>query len=137
MTDLGSLKVPGPTEIQLTAPFWAAVAEGQLIIQLCGDCGKYVFYPREICPHCWADALTWTPASGRATLKSWSRIHKPGHPGWIAAAPYVVGIVALAEGPTMLSHILATHPKVADALRFAPTNIGGRILPCFALDDEI
>ena len=132
MTGLAALKVPGPTQIALTAPFWAAAADGRLTIQHCDQCGQHVFYPREICPHCWADALRWIDASGRATLKSWSRIHKPGHPGWIAAAPYVVGIVSLQEGPTMLSHILSDAPVVGDALVMRPTMIGGRVLPCFA-----
>ncbi|MGT2466795.1 OB-fold domain-containing protein [Mesorhizobium atlanticum] len=38
-------------------------------------------------------------------------MHKPGHPGWLPAAPYVVGLIELAEGPTMLSLILpGTQP---------------------------
>ncbi|MCE8470816.1 OB-fold domain-containing protein, partial [Rhodovulum sulfidophilum] len=58
-------------------------------------------------------------------------IWKPGHPGWIPAAPYVVGLVELAEGPTMLSHILGKAPEIGMDLTLAPTNTGGRVLPCF------
>lgn len=134
MTDLAHLKVPGPTIILLTAPFWDAAAEGRLLIQHCGACDQAVFYPREICPHCWADALSWTGATGEAHLKSFSIIHKPGHPGWLPAAPYVVGLVTLVEGPTMLSYILCDAPKVGMGLELAPTNIGGRILPAFQPD---
>ena len=132
--DLASLSVPGPTSNALTAPFWQSAEAGRLTIQQCGSCDKWVFYPRAICPHCWADALEWQMASGKGRLKSFSVIWKPGHPGWIAATPYVVGLVELAEGPTMLSHILVPADGVAvgDPLHFAPTNIGGRILPCFA-----
>ncbi|MCE8439165.1 Zn-ribbon domain-containing OB-fold protein [Rhodovulum sulfidophilum] len=131
MTDLSTLKVPGPTVIALTAPFWEAAAEGRLVIQRCGACGDAVFYPREICPHCWADALSWEEASGAGRLKTFSTIWKPGHPGWIPAAPYVVGLVELAEGPTMLSHILGKAPEIGMDLTLAPTNTGGRVLPCF------
>ncbi len=132
MTALSDLKIPGPTVIALTKPFWDGAAAGRLMIQRCGACGQAVFYPRAICPHCWSDRLGWEQASGEARLKSFSDIHKPGHPGWAPVAPYVVGLVELAEGVTMLSLILADGPvPVGTPLRFAPTDIGGRVLPAF------
>ena len=133
MTDLSNLKVPGPTMIPLTEPYWDAAANGHLIIQHCGSCNQHVFYPREICPHCWADALSWVPASGKGRLKSFSIIHRPGHPGWAEVTPYTVGLVELAEGPTMLSHILGDAPEIGQPLTFTPTNVGGRILPFFRI----
>ncbi|TPJ36996.1 zinc ribbon domain-containing protein [Mesorhizobium sp. B2-8-3] len=131
--DLNTLKTAGPTITALTKPFWDAAAEGRLTIQHCEDCGKAVFYPRPICPHCWGGRLVWKDASGRGRLKSFSEVHKPGHPGWLPAAPYVVGLVELAEGPTILSFILpGTRPRQVGAmLRLAPTAIGGRVLPAF------
>lgn len=136
MTGLSKLKVPGPTTIPLTEPFWNAAAKSEFIIQHCTSCDRHVFYPREICPHCWANALHWVPASGNGRLKSFSVIHRPGHPGWAAVTPYTVGLVELAEGPTMLSHILGDDPAVGQALTFAPTNIGGRVLPCFQITKQ-
>ncbi|GAB1381473.1 Zn-ribbon domain-containing OB-fold protein [Pararhodobacter aggregans] len=131
MTDLSTLKVPGPTAIALTQPFWDAAAEGRLVIPHCRACDQSFFYPREICPHCWADAWDWRQASGQGRLTSFSRVWKPGHPGWAPAAPYAVGLVALADGPVMLSHILSPEPAVGMALTLAPTDIGGRVLPAF------
>jgi uncharacterized OB-fold protein len=138
MIDLAQLKVPGPIDNELTKPFWQAASKGLFIIQCCSQCNSFVFYPRGRCPHCWADALVWTQASGKGSLKSYSVVHKPGHPGWLPAAPYIVGLVQLEEGPTMLSHILLTHnktPKVGDALHFQSQSIGERILPCFKTND--
>ncbi|MCB1883094.1 MAG: OB-fold domain-containing protein [Geminicoccaceae bacterium] len=137
MTDaLAGLEVPGPTVTPLTEPFWAEAGAGGLSIQRCGSCGRAVFYPRAICPHCWGDALRWEAASGQGRLKSFSTVRKPGHPGWLPAAPYTVGLVELAEGPVMLSLILpGPRPvRVGDALVLAPTDIGGRVLPVFRLD---
>lgn len=133
MTDLSELKTPGPTIVALTEPFWQGAEEGRLMIQRCLGCGRAVFYPRAICPHCWSDDLAWEQASGRGRLKSFSEVHKPGHAGWLPVAPYLVGLVELEEGPTMLSHILAADrpPKVGDPLVMEPTNIGGRILSAF------
>lgn len=138
MIDLADLKVPGPTVIPLTEQFWKAAEEGRLDIQHCGACGKHVFYPRPICPHCWADALTWVTVCGDARLISFSEICKPGHPGWIPVSPYIVGLAQLDEGPVMLSHIL-TNDRIAtvgDRLRFSPTRVGDRILPIFKLTDQ-
>ena len=131
--DLNALKTPGPTITALTQPFWDAVTQGRLKIQHCEDCAKAVFYPRPMCPHCWSKRLVWKEASGRGQLKSFSQVHKPGHPGWLPVAPYVVGLVELAEGPTMLSFILPgmRSPGVGNALLLAPTAIGGRVLPAF------
>ncbi|RAZ92590.1 hypothetical protein DPM33_01445 [Mesorhizobium hawassense] len=131
--DLNTLKTPGPTITALTKPFWDAAAEGRLTIQRCKDCSTAVFYPRPICPYCWSKRLAWHDASGKGRLKSFSEVHKPGNPGWLPAAPYVVGLVELAEGPTMLSFILpgTRSLQVGAMLRLAPTAIGGRVLPAF------
>lgn len=133
MTDLSKLEVPGPTVTQLTKPFWDAIADGVFLIQKCASCGTHVFYPRPICPHCWQDALEWTEASGQGHIKSFSEIWKPGHAGWVPATPYLVGLVELAEGPTVMSHVVAKDNdiSVGDRVVFEPSNIGGRMLPIF------
>lgn len=134
MIDYSTLDVPGPTITELSRPFWNAVEDGHLQIQFCTACSKAVFYPRPICPHCWADALTWRTASGNGRLTSYTTIWKPGHPGWLPVAPYHVGLVQLEEGPTMLSHILAEGGtlRVGDDVTFRPTRTGKHMLPFFA-----
>ncbi|WP_010677616.1 Zn-ribbon domain-containing OB-fold protein [Bacillus timonensis] len=101
-----NLTVPGPTVTPFTKPFWDAVARQEFILQKCKDCGEWVFYPRSHCPHCLSNQLEWTPASGKGKLKTWSIVHRPGHPAWAAVAPYALGVVELEEGPTMLTHLL-------------------------------
>ncbi|MEM9755683.1 MAG: zinc ribbon domain-containing protein, partial [Pseudomonadota bacterium] len=131
------LQVAGPIYEPLNAHFWEAAEQGILKIQRCLDCDRHIFYPRPICPFCWSDALTWVVASGRGWLKSYSEIFKPGHQGWIPATPYLVGLVTLEEGPTLMSHIIAPDNAVAigDRLSFAATRIGTHTLPCFRKDD--
>jgi len=132
--DLDLLKTPGPTITALTAPFWDAAEQGRLLIQNCDDCAKAIFYPRNICPHCWSDRLSWKEATGRGRLKSYSIVHKPGHPGWLPITPYPVGLVELEEGPTMLTFIVRQPDKelaVGNEVEMAPTRIGGRTLPAF------
>lgn len=139
MTDqletLAGLEVPGPTVTERTEPFWKSAEEGTLLIQRCASCGHVIMYPRSHCPVCWSDDLSWIEAKGTGRLKSFSEIHKPGHHGWTAAAPYTVILVQLDEGPTMLSHLVGKQDDTAvgDKLRLRPTNVGGRVLPCFEI----
>lgn len=130
---LAELDVPGPTTTALTEPFWDAAANGTLVIQECQACGTVIFYPRNICTKCWSSDLDWVRASGGGRLKSFSQVHRPGHPGWSKVAPYFVILVELDEGPTMLSHLVGETDGIAvgDRLQFRPVNIGGRTLPCF------
>ena len=135
MIDYSSLQVPGPTITDLSSPFWNGAQDSQLMLQLCDTCHQHVFYPRPLCPHCWCGKLDWVPACGQGSLKSFSQIWKPGHPGWIPVAPYYVGLVPLKEGPTILSHILTGSdlPRVGDPLVLAPTEVSGRVLPFFEI----
>ena len=132
MDRLASLSVPGPRAIPLTEPFWQRAKTGVLTTQICGACGRHVFYPRGRCPHCWSDKLSWVQVSGAARVKSFSQVWKPGNESWIPATPYVVALVTLDEGPTMLTTLLCDDlPNIGDPVQFVPINVGGRILPCF------
>jgi uncharacterized OB-fold protein len=136
MTGFSGLQVPGPTVTALTASFWAAAQEGRLLIQHCEACDRSIFYPRQICPHCWSNRLEWRDTSGRGQLRTFSRVHRPGHPAWVEVAPYVIGLVELAEGPTMLSVIIEGNAEayVGAPLTIAPTMLGERRMPFFAVE---
>jgi uncharacterized OB-fold protein len=101
---------PQPVEDDESAPFWAACREGRLLLQRCGACGKAVFYPRSICPHCHADALGPETGSGRGTIHSWTVSRRPAGPGWADEVPYVVALVDLEEGPRLLGVVEVDDP---------------------------
>jgi len=68
-------------------------------------------------------------------VKSFSVIYRPGHPGWAAAAPYVVALIELEEGPTMLSTLVdsaldSVRVGMRVAVRFV--QVGKFALPMFA-----
>lgn len=135
MNDFDQLSVPGPTVTSTSERFWEAVDRGSFEIQQCDDCGAWIFYPRVLCPSCWSENLTWREASGRGTLRTYSTVERPGHPGWAPAAPYVVALVTLEEGPTMLTLLIHDRngqaPALGSAVAFSPTEISGRRLPTF------
>ena len=95
-----------PTPDLETQPFWDATKEERLLIKHCNACGEYHFYPRPFCPKCWSDDVEWFEASGRATLYTWSVVHRndlPPFPSWI---PYVAAVVTLEEGPRMMTNVV-------------------------------
>ena len=92
------------------APFWAAAAEGRLVLPVCDACGHHIWYPRGWCPVCGSESVTWTEMSGRGTVYACTVIRKAMGP-WGAAAPFVAAYVELAEGPRILTNVIADDPE--------------------------
>ncbi|MEE3853015.1 Zn-ribbon domain-containing OB-fold protein [Gordonia sp. LSe1-13] len=100
-------------------PYWAAAAEGQLVLQFCVDCDRPRFYPRHLCPHCHSDEHRWEQASGRGTVYSYSVVHRAPSAAFAGSAPYIVALIDLDEGVRMMSNILADPSGVAIGARVA------------------
>ena len=103
---MGEARYDVPEADAFTRTYWDAAAEGRLLIRRCGDCGRAHHYPREFCPYCWSEAVTWEDASGRATLYTWSVVHRNDLPSFGARTPYVAAMVDLAEGPRMSTEVV-------------------------------
>ncbi|MGW5676088.1 Zn-ribbon domain-containing OB-fold protein [Streptomyces sp. NPDC003860] len=86
--------------------YWDAAARGELLIRRCRGCGLPHHYPREFCPYCWGDEVEWERASGRATLYTWSVVHRNDLPPFGERVPYVAAVVDLAEGPRMMTEVV-------------------------------
>ena len=87
-------------------PFWDAIDSDSFVLARC-TCGAY--YARlQACLQCGADAqaLTWVPASGRGTVRTFIVFDKPYHPYFKERLPYVVAVVALEEGPELTTNIV-------------------------------
>ncbi len=97
---------PLPVIDNETRPFWEAAKAHKLVLQQCGGCGKYVYYPRAICPHCHADSLEWKDVSGEGTIHTFTVARRPAGPAFKPDLPYVVALIDLKEGPRMMSNIV-------------------------------
>ncbi|MER6912386.1 Zn-ribbon domain-containing OB-fold protein [Streptomyces sp. NPDC000594] len=89
-----------------TRPYWDAAAEGRLLVRRCRDCRRAHHYPREFCPRCWSARCEWETASGRATLYTWSVVHRNDLEPFSLRLPYITAVVDLAEGPRMMTEIV-------------------------------
>ncbi|MEU8749874.1 Zn-ribbon domain-containing OB-fold protein [Streptomyces chartreusis] len=103
---MSELRYDLPEADAFTRTYWDAAAEGRLLIRSCHGCGRAHHYPREFCPHCWSEDVVWEPASGRATLYTWSVVHRNDLPPFGQRTPYVAAVVDLAEGPRMMTELV-------------------------------
>ncbi len=103
--------LPQPTPE--TRHFWEGCKAGELRLQRCTECQKSYFPPRPFCPGCGSRAVEVYPASGRATLYSYVINHRP-RPD-MGTEPHSIAVVALAEGPRMMTNIVDC-PQTPEAL---------------------
>lgn len=95
-----------PETDAFTRTYWDAAARSVLLLRTCGTCAQVHHYPREFCPRCWSEDVSWSPATGRATLHTWSVVHRNDLPPFKDRTPYVAAVVDLAEGPRMMTEIV-------------------------------
>lgn len=82
--------------------FWEWARQRRLLLQRCDGCGTFRWPPRTVCWSCGATGFTEVPASGRATVYSWTVIHHPTMPVATERLPYTVVLAALEEDARIL-----------------------------------
>jgi uncharacterized OB-fold protein len=102
---------PLPKPSPISRPFWEAARRHQLMLQRCAACGKFIYYPRPRCPHCFSDRLEWREVSGRGKVYSYTVVRRASSRAF-ADGPYVLAIVELEEGVRMTSNIVAPAEAV-------------------------
>lgn len=138
MTD--TYEKPRPVIDPGSEPFWNATKQHRLSIPRCKACDQHHFYPRELCPHCHSDELEWTDVSGRGEIYSYTIARKPAGPAFAADVPYVVAMIALDEGPRMLTNIITADVdsvRIGDRVRVKFDDVAADLtLPKFVIEKE-
>jgi hypothetical protein len=101
---------PLPVPTPETREFWDGARRHELRMQRCSACGRAYFFPQPFCPHCSSRDVEWFTASGRGRLHTYVINHRPAF-GFQDAAPYVIAIVELEEGPRMMTNIVGVEPS--------------------------
>lgn len=129
-------QIPQITPDSDSQVYWEGIARGELRIQRCVACTRYVFYPRAICPHCFSDRLSWVAASGKGTIYSYTVAHQ-AFGSFAKEVPFVIAIVELEEGVRMMTRIIGTpreHIRIGAPVRVSCESIAeGPTLPYFRL----
>jgi uncharacterized OB-fold protein len=97
MPDAVELSYPMPEPDETTQFFWDAVQNGELHIQRCMECGKFVHEQDIECAFCLSNKLGHEKVSGDASLYSYAVAVHSFHGGITHRLPYVVAIVELVE----------------------------------------
>jgi uncharacterized OB-fold protein len=93
---------PGPAAI-----YRDNLAAGTFAIQRCAACGKAVFPPRAICPHCGGTSLRWQEATGAGTVYSTTVVRdRPENGG-----DRNIALIDLAEGARLMSRVEGVVPE--------------------------
>jgi uncharacterized OB-fold protein len=110
----------------------AATLRGELLLQHCEACGRWMWPVRFRCIDCMSGEVVWRPASGRGTVYTFTVIHQLFHPGFAAEVPYNVAVIDLDEGVRCYSTMVEV---ASDDLRIGdPVEVVfERISPEFAL----
>lgn len=101
---------PLPTPDPVTKPYWDSVKAHAMQLQKCSDCGKFVFYPRAVCPHCFSRDLKWTPVSGKGKIYGFTISHQKVIQSFASEVPYVIALVELEEGARMMTNLVGVEP---------------------------
>ncbi|MEZ5596912.1 MAG: Zn-ribbon domain-containing OB-fold protein [Pseudomonadales bacterium] len=86
--------------------YWEACNTGRLLLQRCAACASVQFYPRVLCAQCGAASPEPVDASGHGIIRTFTIIRRAVSAAFDADVPYVVALIELAEGPTMMSNII-------------------------------
>jgi uncharacterized OB-fold protein len=92
----------------LHEPFLDAARDHRLVVQRCSSCGHAQLPPLMRCERCDGRSLEWAEASGRATLASFTVLHR-APPEHDARVPYVYALVDLAEGPRIVTNVIGVE----------------------------
>lgn len=86
--------------------FQRALAEGEILLPKCDDCGSYHFFPRVLCPHCHGAAISWKQATGKGRVYTTTVVRRRPDRG----GDYNVCMVELDEGVRMMSRVEGIAP---------------------------
>jgi uncharacterized protein len=106
-----AIKKPVPAPDADSAALWRGLRDGVLLLQHCGDCRHVQYYQQGMCRHCGSESLSHRAASGRGRVHSFSVVHRAPGPAFKADVPYAVLLVALEEGPRMISTYIGGKPE--------------------------
>lgn len=124
------LEKPLPVPTPVSQPYWSALNEQRVVIQRCGDCQAWVFYPRNRCSSCLSENLSWHEVSGMGTLYTFTLTRQPTSPHFVDDMPQKLAIVELAEGVRLTTTLVNVEE---DAIK-----VGMAVKPVFdQVSDEI
>lgn len=127
---------PVPVPDEISRFYWDAAEEGQLSVQRCSTCRRYLFPPSVACPRCLTETLVPTPVSGRGRVHAFTVARQAFDPSF--EVPYVLALVEIDEDPDVriLTNLVQSDPAAVTggaAVEVVFERRGKTVLPQFRL----
>jgi uncharacterized protein len=126
-----------PKPSDMSRQFWLSARSRTLVRPVC-EHGHAFFPPQIACPYCLSESWTWHASLGRGHIYSYTIVHRAPEPGFVV--PYVLAIIDLDDGWTMLANVVNCQP---DDVRIGmPVRVewqeaeDGFVLPVFEPDSS-
>ncbi|GAA4474961.1 hypothetical protein GCM10023094_11510 [Rhodococcus olei] len=86
----------GP-QVPVDEPFWMGLLEGELRIQHCKECDRWIWGPSWVCQDCHAFDPPWEAVEPVGTVYSWTTTHHafPASREFAESVPYTTALVEL------------------------------------------
>lgn len=128
-------RIPPPIN-DVTRAFWTGGADGEIRIQFCDACDRWIHPPESECPSC-SGTLTAKPVSGNGTIFTFTINRHQYHPD--VPPPYVVAIVELVEQPglrftTNIVNCDVDAVEIGQSVHVVFEQAGDGWVPVFELD---
>ncbi|MEM0120897.1 MAG: Zn-ribbon domain-containing OB-fold protein [Thermoprotei archaeon] len=108
-----SVDKPLPEVDGINKNFFEGLANNNLLIQRCSDCGSRQFYPKPWCVKCGSLKLEWVEASREGRVYTYTLINRVlgNSKEFEKEVPYVVGSVKLEDGVRVYARLVASNPS--------------------------
>jgi uncharacterized OB-fold protein len=87
-------------------PFFDALDQGEIAVPWCTRCDDHVWPPRSHCVRCLHPVTERRTLPGAGEIYSYSVVHR-GEGPFAGHTPFVVALVSLDGGPTIVANVLA------------------------------
>lgn len=98
MSTTHPLEPPAPVADPESAPFWAALAAGRVVVQECTGCGRRRFPRLPACPFCGAAGAADLEIPGTGRVYSFVRVNRTLTPAMASEVPYCIATVDMDGG---------------------------------------
>ena len=110
--------------------------KGEIIGSRCKKCGALSIPLKPICAKCGSFDLEEIESKGEGVLRSFTVIYA-ALPHLVDKAPYVIGLVRLDEGPSIMGRLVGVDPtkpekiKIGTRMKFEALEENGKIVVAF------
>jgi uncharacterized OB-fold protein len=100
---------PVPVVQQENEFYWEKCKAHELWLRKCNACTKTYFYPRDFCPNCHSQDVTWVQTDGKAKLYTFAIVARPPMPSFADITPFVTAFVEFDSGGIMATNLVGIN----------------------------